>query len=165
MRRSERLRALGELARMAHESATPRRIAAGRVLVKPETKPRPAPSSQAARRRVARLDRVGQLLEFRASPVAEWRASAGGVVDAVFSCSRRREEARRDDNAVRDAEVRADADLLRQVLLNLCLNAVQAQDDVRRRPRVRDALRDRVFLDGGPRPGVAPDLPSACSST
>ena len=168
MRRSERLRALGELAAgMAHEIRNPLGgiRGAAEVLVKPETKAEArAEFGKLLDDEVARLDRVvGNFLDFARPPAAEVaRVRPAEIVDAVFlllSGTARDRGVATDNGVPRDVEVRADADLLRQVLLNLCLNAVQAQDGggVVRVTATRAA--DRVFLDVEDRgPGVAPDL-------
>jgi two-component system, NtrC family, sensor histidine kinase HydH len=168
MRRSERLRALGELAAgMAHEIRNPLGgiRGAAEVLVKPQTRPEArAEFGKLLQEEVTRLDRVvGNFLDFARPPVAEVaRVRPAEVVDSVCLLlaaeSRRRNVAT--ENAVdRDVEVRADADLLRQILLNLCLNAVQAQDDGGL-VRVTATRGDgRVVLDVADRgPGVAADL-------
>jgi signal transduction histidine kinase len=168
MRRSERLRALGELAAgMAHEIRNPLGgiRGAAEVLVKPETKPAArAEFGKLLDDEVTRLDRVvGNFLDFARQPAVEVaRVQPAGVVDAVFlllAGEARGRGVTMESAVARDVEVSADADLLRQILLNLCLNAVQAQsgEGLVRVAASRDG--DRVFLDvldGGP--GVAADL-------
>ncbi len=168
MRRSERLRALGELAAgMAHEIRNPLGgiRGAAEVLVKPETKPAArAEFGKLLDDEVTRLDRVvGNFLDFARPPAAEVaRVRPAEVVDAVFLllAGEARGRGVTTENAVaRDVEVRADADLLRQILLNLCLNAMQAQsgDGLVCVAASRDG--DRVFVDVLDRgPGVAADL-------
>ena len=168
MRRSERLRALGELAAgMAHEIRNPLGgiRGAAEVLVKPGTKPEArAEFGKLLEDEVARLDRVvANFLDFARPPAAEIaHVRPADVVDAVFLliAGTARANGVATENAVaRDIEVRGDADLLRQILLNLCLNAVQAQPDggVVRVTATRDG--DRVLLDIADRgPGVTPDL-------
>lgn len=168
MRRSERLRALGELAAgMAHEIRNPLGgiRGAAEVLVKPETKPDArAEFGKLLDDEVTRLDRVvGNFLDFARPPAAEVaRVRPAEVVDAVFLllAGEARGRGVTTENAVaRDVEVRADADLLRQILLNLCLNAMQAQSGGGRVRVAASRDGDRVFLDvedGGP--GVAADL-------
>src|SRR5439155_20931661 len=166
--RSERLRALGELAAgMAHEIRNPLGgiRGAAEVLVKPQTSPEArAEFGKLLDEEVTRLDRVvGNFLDFARPPAAEVaRVRPAEVVDAVFLLLAGAAKSRgvATENAVaRDVEVGADPDLLRQILLNLCLNAVQAQDGggLVRVTASRDG--DRVLLDVEDRgPGVAPDL-------
>jgi two-component system, NtrC family, sensor histidine kinase HydH len=168
MRRSERLRALGELAAgMAHEIRNPLGgiRGAAEVLTKPGTRPEArAEFGKLLDEEIARLDRVvGNFLDFaRPSPAEIASVRPAEVVDAVFlllSGAARRAGVVTENAVPRDAEVRADADLLRQVLLNLCLNAVQAQPSGGR-VRVaaaRDGGRVRIDVEDAGR-GVAPDL-------
>lgn len=168
MRRSERLRALGELAAgMAHEIRNPLGgiRGAAEVLVKPETKAEArAEFGKLLDEEVTRLDRVvANFLDFARPPAAEiQRVKPAVVVDAVFLliAGAARANGVTTENAVaKDADVRADSALLRQILLNLCLNAVQAQPSggVVRVASTRDG--DRVLLDVADRgPGVATNL-------
>lgn len=168
MRRSERLRALGELAAgMAHEIRNPLGgiRGAAEVLVKPETKPDArAEFGKLLDDEVGRLDRVvANFLDFARPPAAEVaRVRPAEVVDAVFLllAGEARSRGVATENAVaRDVAVRADADLLRQVLLNLCLNAVQAQPGGGGVRVAASREGDRVLLDVEDRgPGVAPEL-------
>jgi signal transduction histidine kinase len=168
MRRSERLRALGELAAgMAHEIRNPLGgiRGAAEVLTKPETRPEArAEFGKLLDEEVARLDRVvGNFLDFARPSAAEIAlVRPAEVVDAVFlllSGSARRADVVTENAVPRDVEVHADADLLRQVLLNLCLNAVQAQPSGGR-VRVgaaRDGGRVRIDVEDAGR-GVAPEM-------
>ena len=136
IRRSERLRSLGELASgMAHEIRNPLSgiRGAAEVLVKEETPP-------AARREfgslleteIARLDKVVRnFLDFARPPRAdatpvEVRAVVEAVVLLVGNEARSRGVTLALDVAP-GLTVRDDADLLRQVLLNVVLNALQVQ--------------------------------------
>jgi two-component system sensor histidine kinase HydH len=156
MKRSERLRALGELAAgMAHEIRNPLGgiRGAAEVLVKPETRPEArAEFGKLLEEEVTRLDRVvANFLEFARPPAAEIaRVRPAEVADAVallLTSEARRRGVSIDRAVPPDLEVRADPALLRQILLNLCLNAVQAQDDggLVRVTAARDG--DRVLLD------------------
>jgi signal transduction histidine kinase len=136
IRRAERLRSLGELASgMAHEIRNPLSgiRGAAEVLVKDGT-------SEAARKEfgtlleseIARLDRVVRnFLEFARPPRADVApVEVRAVVEAVFLLVAG--EARKGAVALESAApaglaARADSDLLRQVLLNVVLNALQAQ--------------------------------------
>jgi signal transduction histidine kinase len=169
MKRSERLRALGELAAgMAHEIRNPLGgiRGAAEVLVKPETKPEArAEFGKLLDDEVARLDRVvGNFLDFARPPAAEVaRVRPTEVVDAVLlliAAEARRHGVATENAVTGDVEVRADPALLRQILLNLCLNAVQAQEargGLVRATATRDG--DRVLLDVEDKgPGVAAEL-------
>jgi signal transduction histidine kinase len=169
MRRSERLRALGELAAgMAHEIRNPLGgiRGAAEVLVKPETRADArAEFGKLLDDEVTRLDRVvANFLDFARPPAAEIsRVRPAEVVDAVLlliSGAAKPAGVATENAVAADVEVRADPALLRQILLNLCLNAVQAQESrggVVRVTASRDG--DRVALDVSDRgPGVAPDL-------
>lgn len=168
MKRSERLRALGELAAgMAHEIRNPLGgiRGAAEVLRKPETKPDArAEFGKLLDDEVTRLDRVvANFLDFARPPAAEVaRVRPADVVDAVFlllAAEARGRGVATQNSVAPDVEVRADPDLLRQILLNLCLNAVQAQDGggLVRVVATRDG--DRVFVDVEDKgPGVATEL-------
>jgi signal transduction histidine kinase len=169
MRRSEHLRALGELAAgMAHEIRNPLGgiRGAAEVLVKPETKPEArAEFGKLLEDEVTRLDRVvGNFLDFARPPAAEFaRVRPAEVVDAVFlllSTAARSHGVGTENSVPRDVEVRADPAFLRQILLNLCLNAVQAQESRGGLVRVSSSAEgDRVFVDVEDKgPGVAADL-------
>lgn len=173
VRRGERHRSLGELAAgMAHEIRNPLGgiRGAGEVLRKPET-------SEAARQEfgqlleteIARLDHVvANFLEFARPPAPELGpVGVGEVIDAVLLLTRGEARARGIEltrSAGAGTSARADADLLRQILLNLTLNALQApgppravrieaeRAEQRVVIRVRDdgsgvpdAIRDRLF--------------------
>jgi signal transduction histidine kinase len=136
IRRTERLRSVGELASgMAHEIRNPLSGVRGaaEVLAKEDTAP-------AARREfahlleeeVARLDKVVRnFLDFARPPRAE--AASVPVKDVVSAVlllvvgEARSRDVLLDDLSPPALAARADADLLRQVLLNVVLNALQAQ--------------------------------------
>jgi len=169
MRRSERLRALGELAAgMAHEIRNPLGgiRGAAEVLRKPETKPDArAEFGKLLDDEVTRLDRVvGAFLDFARPPAAETsRVRPAEVADAVLlllSAAARGAGVATENAVARDVEVRADPALLRQILLNLCLNAVQAQEARGGRVRVVATREgDRIAIDvEDAGPGVAPQL-------
>ena len=168
MRRSERLRALGELAAgMAHEIRNPLGgiRGAAEVLRKPETRPEAREEfGKLLDEEVTRLDRVvGNFLDFARPPAAEVaRVRPADVADAVLLLlsSEAKKRGVATENAVaRDVEVRADPALLRQILLNLCLNAVQAQEGAGLVRVAASREGDLVRLDVEDRgPGVAADL-------
>lgn len=169
VRRGERLRALGELAAgMAHEIRNPLSgiRGAAEVLRKPDTRPEAREEfGKLHDEEVTRLDRVvSNFLDFARPPAAETApVRPAEVVDAVLLLlggDARRHGVATENAVPRDVKVRADPALLRQILLNLCLNAVQAQE--RRGGVVRvSASKDdgRVNLDVEDRgPGVAAGL-------
>lgn len=137
MARSERLRSLGELsAGLAHEIRNPLGgiRGAAEVLAKSGTPPEAREEfARLMEDEVVRLDRVVRnFLQFaRPGTAGVARVRPAEVVDAVFLLVR--SDARHQgivlENAVPEELVlRADADRLRQILLNLVMNAVQAQD-------------------------------------
>jgi two-component system, NtrC family, sensor histidine kinase HydH len=169
MRRSERLRALGELAAgMAHEIRNPLGgiRGAAEVLVKDGTRPEArAEFGKLLDDEVTRLDRVvGNFLDFARPPAAEVSlVRPAEIVDAVFlllSSTTRASGVATQNSVPRDLAVRADPALLRQILLNLCLNAVQAQERLGGGVRVRGVREDgRVLLDVEDEgPGVPADI-------
>ncbi len=170
IRGSERLRALGELAAgMAHEIRNPLGgiRGAAEVLRKPDTRADAREEFGALLDgEVARLDRVvGNFLDFARPPAPETSpVRPAEVLDSVFlllGAEARRHEIALESTVPRELSVRADPDLLRQVLLNLSLNAVQVQQG-RGGGRVRvTAARDGdlVALDVEDRgPGVAESI-------
>ncbi len=162
LRRTERLRAMGELAAgMAHEIRNPLGGIRGAAEV---LRRHDAPQNVAdefwplLESEIKRLDEVvGNFLQFARPPRPE--VSAVGVRDlvaAVFLLLRP-ETTRRSIECVNDIGadvlVRADEALLRQVLLNLCLNAVQVQTSGGhlRVTAHRDRKELRIDVeDGGP---------------
>lgn len=137
IRTSERLRSLGELASgMAHELRNPLGgiRGAAEVLVKEGTPPEVrAEFGRLLESEVARLDRVvGNFLDFARPPRAEAApVVVREVVEAVFllvAGEARRRAVTLQDEVPAHVVARGDAGLLRQVLLNVVLNALQAQD-------------------------------------
>jgi signal transduction histidine kinase len=169
MRRSDRLRALGEAAAgVAHEIRNPLGgiRGAAEVLRNPSTKPEArAEFGKLLDDEVARLDRVvGNFLDFARPPAPSVAAvRPAEVLDAVLllvGATARARGVTTENAIVRDVEVRADPDLLRQILLNLCLNAVQVQEATGGAVRVTGGLDgDSVVIDVEDRgPGVKPEL-------
>lgn len=138
MRRTERLRSLGELSSgMAHEIRNPLGgiRGAAEVLVKDDTPPAVRKEFGALlESEVARLDRVVRnFLDFARPPKAvAATVDVRAIVEAVFLLVRGEAQGRGvalADDVAEGVTVRGDADLVRQVLLNVVLNALQAQPD------------------------------------
>lgn len=134
--RSERLHALGELAAgMAHEIRNPLGgiRGAAEVLARDSTpKEIRREFGQLMESEVGRLDRVVRnFLQFaRSAPANVDAVRAADVVESVLLLLRadaRRSGILLDHDVPQDVTVLADPDLLRQVLLNVALNAIQAQ--------------------------------------
>ena len=173
LRRTDRLRAVGELAAgMAHEIRNPLGgIQGAAEVLRRKGTPEPVAEEfwNLLLSEIKRLDAVvANFLQFARPPRPEVSAvKVGELVSAVFLLLRpeaSRREVRCESAVGAEVVVRADEALLRQVLLNLCLNALQAQDsggfvrvstaasDARVRiavedggPGVPDALRDTLF--------------------
>jgi len=136
LRRGERLRAMGELAAgMAHEIRNPLSgIQGATEVLRRDESPEEVVTEfwDLLESEVARLDRVvANFLEFARPPKPDVSLVALRNLTAAVFLLLRPEANRRQivcENAVSaEVVVRADESLLRQILLNLMLNAVQAQ--------------------------------------
>lgn len=137
LRRSERLRFLGEIAAgMAHEIRNPLGgiKGAGEILARPDTPPEErAEFTRVLMAEIERLDRVaGNFLRFgRPSGGGRRRLKPADTVREVMLLLRNQPEGRSVDWSLegdQGLELETEPDLLRQVLLNVCLNAVQAME-------------------------------------
>ncbi len=168
LRRGERLRAMGELAAgMAHEIRNPLSgIQGAAEVLRREDSPREVAEEFGAllESEVARLDSVvANFLEFARPPKPDVSSVALHDLTAAVFLLLRPEAKRREivcENAVApDVVVRADESLLRQILLNLMLNAVQVQSDgglIRVSARIET---ERVVVDVEDRgPGVPTEM-------
>jgi two-component system sensor histidine kinase HydH len=162
LRRTERLRAMGELAAgMAHEIRNPLGgIQGAAEVLRREGTSQPVADEFWAllESEVKRLDKVvANFLQFARPPKPEVSAvPVRELVEAVFlllrpETLRCKIECRNDVPA--ETLVRADEALLRQILLNLCLNAVQVQAEggaIVVTAAVRDARVEIDVEDRGP---------------
>ncbi len=162
IRTSERLRSLGELASgMAHEIRNPLGgiRGAAEVVVKPETPPAArAEFGALLESEIARLDRVvANFLEFarppRATPASVPLAEVVARVFLLVAGEARGRGVELVDEVPPACVVRADPDLLRQVLLNVVLNALQAHDGPGR-VRVRATPEELPAAPRGAPPGA-----------
>jgi two-component system, NtrC family, sensor histidine kinase HydH len=164
LRRGERLRAMGELAAgLAHEIRNPLGgIQGAAEVLRREDSPREVAEEfwTLLESEVARLDGVvANFLQFARPPTPDVSSvRLRDLVSAVFLLLRP-EAGRREivcDNAVdQGVLVRADESLLRQILLNLMLNAVQVQSSEGRIRVSAQVDPERVVVDVADRgPGV-----------
>ncbi len=167
LRRSDRLRALGELsAGLAHEIRNPLGgiRGAAEILVREDTSPQARGEfADVLRAEVARLDRVvAGFLDFARPPqgkrepvdVGSEARTVGLLVAGQARSAGVCLEVRAPEGVLADG----DGDLLRQALLNLVLNAMQAAGpggSVRIAVKARDPVAVEVVDDGS---GVPPEL-------